>query len=76
MLWQLWQPRGQYYDFTLYLVEDRAQRQCRTFAFRSTYYVVSISRLIALMTEAGFENVRRFDDHFVQPLIVGTKPPT
>ena len=73
LLWQVWEPRGRLYDFSLYLVEDRGRDQCRTRVVRSTYYAVGADRLVALMEEAGFAEVRRLDDRFFQPLIVGLK---
>jgi hypothetical protein len=41
---------------------------------RSEYYAVPITRLLELMTEAGFSAVRRIDDRFFQPLLAGFKP--
>ena len=36
-------------------------------------YAIGTDRLIALMTEAGFTEVRRLDGRFFQPLIVGLR---
>ena len=44
-----------------------------TRVFRSRYYAVPISRLMELMTEAGFTGVERLDGVFFQPLLVGRK---
>ena len=73
LILQLWDPKGATYDFTLYFIEDRDDSECRTYALRSTYYAIGISRLIALMTEAGFKDVKRLDDRFFQPVIIGTR---
>ena len=73
LLWQVWDPHGSTYDVTMYLVEDRGEPECRTHVLRSTYYAIGIPRLMELMTQAGFENVRRIDGRFFQPVIVGTK---
>jgi hypothetical protein len=40
---------------------------------RSTYYAVGIQKLITLMKQAGFEDVRRLDERFFQPVITGTR---
>lgn len=63
----------QAYDVSMYLVEDRGGIDCRTHVFRSSYYPVGIERLTDLMKEAGFDDVRRIDARFFQPIIVGTK---
>jgi len=76
VLFQVWEPRGQLYDFTLYFVEDRGGSRCQTHALRSTYYAVGIPKLMDLMTQADFAGVKRLDGRFFQPLIVGTKSGT
>ena len=38
---------------------------------RSRCYAVPVVRLVELMTECGFHDVRRIDGRFFQPLIVG-----
>jgi hypothetical protein len=43
-------------------------------AMRSRLYAIGTGKLLALMRAAGFENVRRLDDVFYQPVLVGTKP--
>ena len=73
LLWQVWDPHLPTYDFTFYLVEDRGERECRTHALRCTYYAVTIPRLMELLGQAGFADVRRLDGKFFQPMIVGTR---
>lgn len=73
LLWQVWDPHGTTYNVTMYVVEDRGGSECRTHVFRSTYYAVGIPRLMELMKEAGFEEVRRVDNRFFQPVITGTR---
>ena len=73
LVWQVWEPNEQNYDVTMYLVEDRGQSSCQTHVFRSTYYPIKISRLMELLVEAGFDNVRRIDDRFYQPILIGTR---
>ena len=73
LILQFWNPKGETYDLTLYFIEDRGGAECRTHVLRSKYYAVGISRLIDLMTEAGFDDVKRLDERFFQPVIIGTR---
>ena len=73
LLWQVWDPRGPIYDMTLYFVEDHGGSECRTYALRSVCYAVTIPELMNLMRQSGFEDVRRLDGRFFQPVITGTK---
>lgn len=73
VLFQVWEPKGNTYDFTIYFVEDRGGQQCRTHALRSTYNTIGIPKLMDLMTRAGFKDVRRLDGRFFQPIIIGTR---
>jgi len=50
----------------MYFVEDRGESECRTHAFRSTYYTVWIPKLMDLMSEIGFGDVRQVDNRFFQ----------
>jgi SAM-dependent methyltransferase len=70
ILFQLWDPHPPLYDTTLYVVEDRAG-DVRTHTMRATYYALPVPRLMELMREAGFDDVRRMDGAFFQPLVVG-----
>jgi len=71
--WQVWDPHPPTYDFTMYFVEDRGGPECRTHVMRSQYYAIGIPRLLELMTEAGYSDVKRMDGRFFQPMIVGTR---
>lgn len=71
--WQVWDPHLPTYDVTIYFVEDRRESECKTHVMRSTYYAIGIPRLMELMTEAGFVDVRRSDGRFFQPIILGTR---
>jgi SAM-dependent methyltransferase len=73
LLWQVWDPHLPTYDITMYFVEDSGGLECKTHVMRSTYYAVGIPRLMVLLTEAGFTEVRRLDGRFFQPMIIGTK---
>lgn len=70
---QVWEPHNQMVDVTMYLIQDHGEHGCNTKAFRTTYYAISINRLIELMRKAGYVDVRRIDNRFFQPLIIGTK---
>jgi SAM-dependent methyltransferase len=74
VLSQLWEPHGSLYDFTMYIIEDAGTSDCRTHALQGRYYAISISKLMNLMTTVGFEDVRRIDGRFFQPVIIGTRP--
>jgi SAM-dependent methyltransferase len=75
LLFQVWDFEGEHYDLAFFVVEeDLGTRKVRTHSMRSRYYAVSTDRLIELMHRAGFENVRRLDGVFYQPVLVGTRP--
>jgi hypothetical protein len=74
VLFQVWEPRPPLYETTMYVMEDRPGAGIRTRSMRATYYAVSVPRLMELMREAGFAQVRRMDGAFYQPLIVGRRP--
>jgi SAM-dependent methyltransferase len=73
ILFQLWAWRGSIYDLHFYFVADDGQSSCVTHVFRSSYYAVSIEHLIRLMVSVGFEQVRRINDVFFQPVIAGRR---
>jgi len=73
LVFQLWEFHGPIYDLSMYFVEDRDGSECTAHVMRSKYYAVPVSRVVELMTEAGFQAVRRIDDRFFQPLIAGFK---
>jgi SAM-dependent methyltransferase len=73
VLVQVWEFDGPVYDLSLYAVEDRGDAEVTVQVMRTQYYAVSIDRLIELMADAGYSEVRRLDGRFFQPLIVGTR---
>jgi SAM-dependent methyltransferase len=74
LIFQLWDFEGEHYDLAFFFVEeDQHTLNVRTNVLRSKYYAVSIAKLLALMRRAGFDHVRRIDDVFYQPVLVGTK---
>ena len=68
-----WDAHGSTCDVTMCFVEDRGKLECTTHALRSTYYAVGIPKLMHLMRKAGFEDVKRIDGRFFQPVIIGTR---
>jgi len=73
ILFQLWEFEGEIYEMSMYIVEDDRSVNCKTQVMRAKYYAVGTTRLIALLKEAGFEEVKRMDGAYYQPVLVGTK---
>lgn len=73
LVFQVWEFHGAIYDLAMYFVADEGNSDCRTHVMRTQYYAVGTSTLIDLMTQAGFRAVRRIDNRFFQPVIVGTR---
>lgn len=74
LLFQIWDFEGEHYDLTFFFVEENLSTQeVKTHAMRSRYYAISTSKLCDLMREAGFQDVRRIDGVFYQPVLVGTR---
>jgi SAM-dependent methyltransferase len=74
LIFQVWDFDREQYDLTFFFVEeDLSSSQVKTHVMRSRYYAISIERLLELMRQAGFEDVRRLDNAFYQPILVGTR---
>jgi SAM-dependent methyltransferase len=74
LIFQVWDFDGEQYDLAFFFVEeDLSSSMVRTHVMRSRYYAISTTRLLDLMRQAGFENVRRLDHVFYQPVLVGTR---
>jgi SAM-dependent methyltransferase len=74
LLFQVWDFDGEHYDLSFFFVEENlSTREVRTHVMRSRYYALSTAKLMALMQEAGFEDVRRLDGVFYQPVLIGTR---
>ncbi|HEU4883557.1 MAG TPA: methyltransferase domain-containing protein [Longimicrobium sp.] len=73
VLFQVWDPRPPLYETSMYVVEDRRDAGIQTRVMRATCYAVPVARLVELMQEAGFTDVRRLDNAFYQPLIIGRR---
>jgi SAM-dependent methyltransferase len=74
LLFQVWEFCGTLYELTLYCIEDRGGRHGMTHVLRTTYYAIGTETLMALMTQAGFQDVQRLEARFYQPVLIGTKP--
>ena len=74
LIWQIWDFEGEYYALSMYFIEDdKESRIAKTHVMRSRYYAMSPGHLLALMKQAGFDDVKRLDGVFFQPVLVGTK---
>ena len=74
LLFQVWEFRGTLYELTLYCIEDRGGQHGMTHVLRTTYYAIGTETLMALMTQAGFQDVQRLEARFYQPVLIGTRP--
>jgi hypothetical protein len=41
---------------------------------KSSYLAIPVAQVAELMNVVGFQGVRRVDDRFFQPVLVGTRP--
>jgi len=74
VMFDCWDFDGDFYDITMYVVEDDGQPVVKTNAIHGgRYYCVPISKLEKLMKDAGFKTVVTLRDRFVQPLLIGMK---
>ena len=73
VLFQVWELKPPLYDTTFYVIEHRGSSPATVHATRATYYAVPIPVLIQLMKEAKFQDVRRIEGVFFQPVIAGHK---
>jgi ubiquinone/menaquinone biosynthesis C-methylase UbiE len=74
IVFDCWEFDGDFYDITMYIVEDAGQGIATTHVIRGgRYYCVSISKLQTLMKEVGFKTVITLKERFYQPLLIGLK---
>ena len=73
VLFQVWDLKPPLYDTTFYVIEHRGSSPATVHATRTTYYAVPIPVLMELMKEAEFQDVRRIEGVFFQPIIAGHK---
>ena len=73
-IFDVWEFDGEYYDLTIYTVEDRGQAEAVTHVMRGgRYYWVTINQLEQLLEQAGFKQVMILRERFFQPVLVGIK---
>lgn len=70
---QVWEWDGDHYDLRVYLTSESPEGKCATQVLRSRYYAISIARLLALLSEAGFVGVQRRDQVLFQPVLLGRR---
>jgi hypothetical protein len=73
ILFQVWEFEGDIYEMSMYMVEDDGSGECKAQVIRAKYYSVGTTRLLELLEAAGFEDVKRVDGAYFQPVLVGTR---
>ena len=73
ILFQVWEFDGDIYEISMYIVNDDGGKECTTQVMRSQYYAVGTDKLMKLIAQAGYEQVKRLDDVFFQPVLIGLK---
>jgi len=73
VVFQVWKFDGDYYDVAMYFVQESACGNSEVTISRSRYYAVDTDRLLELMGEAGFADVRRIDERYFQPVLLGRR---
>ena len=70
---QVWTWRGPRYDLSFeFTPVDGAAPEA--IVLKTTYLAIAVEQVKGLMRAVGFENVRRVDGRFFQPVLVGTRP--
>jgi SAM-dependent methyltransferase len=70
---QVWIWRWPRYDHSFEITPVDGVHDNATI-LRSTYLAIPVAQVARLMSEVGFQGVRRVDDRFFQPVLVGTRP--
>jgi len=73
VLLQVWNPLPPLHQTITYIIEHREGALPVTHTSQETCYALPIYRLMRLMEEAGFHEVRRVDGVFFQPVVIGRK---
>lgn len=69
---QVWSWRGPRYDLSFEIAPVDSAEECATI-LKSSYLAIPVAQVVELMSAAGFQGVRRVDDRFFQPVLVGTR---
>ena len=70
---QVWSWRGPRYDLSFEITPADGVDQC-PIILKSSYLAIPVAQVAELMSAVGFQGVRRVDDRFFQPVLVGTRP--
>lgn len=70
---QVWSWRGPRYDLSFEIMPADSVDECATI-LKSSYLAIPVAQVAELMSAVGFQGVRRVDDRFFQPVLVGTRP--
>jgi hypothetical protein len=70
---QVWTWRGPRYDLS-FEITPADGAEAGTTVLKTTYLAIPVEQVAGLMSTVGFENVRRVDGRFFQPVLVGTRP--
>lgn len=73
ILFQVWDFDGDIYEISMYVVKDEGDLECTTQVMRGQYYAIGTDKLMKLLEQAGYEQVKRLDDVFFQPVLIGTR---
>lgn len=68
---QVWTWRGPRYDLAFEITP--ADGDAEAIVLKTSYLAIPVEQVAGLMRSVGFENVRRVDGRFFQPLLVGTR---
>jgi ubiquinone/menaquinone biosynthesis C-methylase UbiE len=69
---QTWTWNGPHYNLLFEIVDETTGKV--VLATETKYFAIAVFRVLELMVEVGFTNVRRVDEGFYQPIGVGTRP--
>jgi hypothetical protein len=70
---QVWSWRGPRYDLSFEITPvDRAGDSATV--LNTSCLAIPVARVAELMRAVGFQQVRRVDNRFFQPVLVGTRP--
>jgi SAM-dependent methyltransferase len=70
---QVWSWRGPRYDYSFEITPaDGADDYAKI--LKASYLAIPVAQVAELMSAVGFQSVRRVDDRFFQPVLVGSRP--
>jgi len=72
---QVWSWRGPRYDVSFEIRPSDGGEESAVIV-KTSYLAIPVAQVAELMKAVGFRGVRRLDDRFFQPIVVGTRPAT